>query len=216
LKIGGCEYPDTLQYDVDAGTWAKKEGKEFRIGIAPHLSWMSGGFTALSFVPAGSKVKIGAHIGSVEGPKHFDVVKAPFDCVIRAVNGRLLSEPRLANKDPFGEGWFALVEQTGQDSRLASLEEAVEPISALVSGLGIRCFAAFPDSEMYEIGVECSAVLVNLNELLSRSESGTIVHVVSDDPTADIEMARWEGQTGNAVVESFQDGKLFHFIVKKG
>jgi glycine cleavage system H protein len=215
VKIGGCEYPDSLLYDVDGWTWAKEEGAGVRIGIAPHLGWLSGGFTAVSFKPAGSRVGLGKSLGSVEGPKHFDVVRAPFDCVVKEVNRRLLAEPRLASKDPFNHGWFAILVQTAQKSRLVTLRDASKSISALVSRLGVHCFAAFPDVEMYEIGVECSAVLVNLDELMARSERGTVVHVVSDDATSDLEMSRWESQTGNKVIEASRDGKLFHFIVEK-
>jgi TusA-related sulfurtransferase len=42
-----------------------------------------------------------------------------------------------------------------------------------------------------------------------------VIHVVSDDVTADIEMERWSDQTGQAVLESRKEGKLTHFIVKK-
>lgn len=215
MKIGGCDYPDSLLYDVEAGTWAKKEESGYRIGIAPHLSWISGGFTSISFKSAGSRVEGGKILGSVEGPRHFDVVRAPFDCEIKEVNSRLVAEPRLANKDPFGSGWFALLGQVGASSRLTSLAEATDSIAAIVGRLGVHCFAEFPDMEMFEIGVECSAVLVRLNEHLGRSSSGIVVHVVSDDPTSDVEMVRWESQTGNRVLESRREGNLYHFIIKK-
>jgi glycine cleavage system H protein len=215
LKIEGCEYPDSLLYDVDAGTWANKEGDEFRIGLAPHLSWISGGFTSVSFKNSGTHVEIGKSLGSVEGPKHFDVVRAPFDCAIRKVNSRLTSEPKLVNKDPFGAGWFALLEQSGPTSRLLTPAEAMSSITTIVRRLGVRCFAEFPDIEMFEIGTECSAVLVKLNELMEKSRQGTVVHIVSDDPTSDIEIARWEHETENKLVESRLEERLHHFIVKK-
>jgi glycine cleavage system H lipoate-binding protein/TusA-related sulfurtransferase len=215
LKIGSCDYPDSLLYDVEAGTWARKEANVFRLGIAPHLSWISGGFTSVSFKRAGSRVEKGRSLGSVEGPRHFDVVRAPFDGVVAEMNSRLIAEPRLANKDPFGSGWFALLEQVGASSNLRSLAEVADSIATTVGRLGIHCFAEFPDTEMFEIGVECSAVLVRLNEQLARSSSGTVVHIVSDDPTSDVEMTRWESQTGNSVLESRREGSLYHFIVKK-
>lgn len=79
----------------------------------------------------------------------------------------------------------------------------------------VRCFKAYPDYEMWEIGVECAAVLVRLSELIERCAIGEIVHVISDDPTADIEMIRWSDQTGQEVLDTRQEGKLTHFIVKK-
>lgn len=215
MKIEGCEYPHALLYDADAGTWANKEGSEYRIGIAPHLSWISGGFTSVSFKNSGTHVEMGKSLGSLEGPKHFDVVRSPFDCVIKEVNSRLTSEPRLANKDPFGEGWFALLEQVGPASRLLTWAEAMSSITATVKRLGVRCFEEFPDIEMFEIGTECSAVLVKLNEIMEKSSKGTVVHIVSDDPTSDIEMVRWEHQTGNGLIESRAEERLHHFIVKK-
>jgi glycine cleavage system H protein len=215
LKIEGCEYPESLLYDVDSGTWANKEGSEYRIGIAPHLAWISGGFTSVTFKNVGTKVEMGKSLGSVEGPRHFDVVRAPFDSVIKRVNSKLASEPKLANKDPFGAGWFALLEQIGPTSRLLTWAEAASSVTATIKRLGIRCFAEFPDIEMFEIGTECSAVLVKLNEIMEKSRQGTIVHIVSDDPTSDIEMVRWEHQTGNRLIESRAEERLHHFIVKK-
>ncbi|MDV3243949.1 MAG: sulfurtransferase TusA family protein [Nitrososphaerales archaeon] len=215
MKIGDCEYPDALLYDAEAGTWAKEERGRFRLGLAPHLSWISGGFTSISFKSAGSRVGAGKSLGSVEGPRHFDVIRSPFDCIISEVNKKLLTNPRLANKDPFGAGWFIVVERFGGPSRLKDLAGAADSIYVIVRQLGVHCFAEFPDAEMFEIGVECSAVLVRLNEQLERSSSGTVVHIVSDDPTSDVEMARWQDQTGNAVLESRREGGLHHFIVKK-
>jgi len=78
-----------------------------------------------------------------------------------------------------------------------------------------RCFKAFPDHEMFEIGAECSAVLLKLNELVSTIPVGVVVHLVSDDPTAYVEMVRWTEMTGHNLVESRTEGNLFHFIVRK-
>lgn len=215
MRFGGCEFPDSLLYDVDSGTWGRREGQSYRIGLAPQLNWVSGGYTSVTFKEVGTHVAMGKSIGSVEGPRHFDVVRAPFECVVSSVNTEALSSPRLINKDPFGRGWFALLEFLGGPSTLKPLSEVSQSLQARLKELGLRCFAEFPDREMFEIGVECSAVLVRLNELLETSPSGTVVHVVSDDPTSDLEMARWEIQTGNPVLESVREGNLFHFIVRK-
>ncbi|MCS4540675.1 MAG: hypothetical protein HYU03_08305, partial [Thaumarchaeota archaeon] len=81
--------------------------------------------------------------------------------------------------------------------------------------LRVRCFEEFPDHEMHEIGTECAAVLVKLDELIEREPSGTVVHIVSDDPTAGIEMVRWSERTGNALVDERREGELEHFVIKK-
>jgi glycine cleavage system H protein len=54
-----------------------------------------------------------------------------------------------------------------------------------------------------------------LNELMGLCSLSEVVHVVSDDPTADIEMVRWSEETGQELLESRKEGKLMHFIVRK-
>jgi TusA-related sulfurtransferase len=68
---------------------------------------------------------------------------------------------------------------------------------------------------MFEIGVECAATLTKLDELLLKVPIGDVVHLVSDDITADLEMIRWSEQTGQSLLEIRTEGNLFHFIVKK-
>jgi TusA-related sulfurtransferase len=98
---------------------------------------------------------------------------------------------------------------------LSSPLGAEETIRSIIHNLHVRCFQAYPDYELWEIGVECAAVLVKLSELMQRCAVGEVVHVVSDDPTADIEMVRWSDQSGQAVLESRPEGNLMHFIVRK-
>jgi TusA-related sulfurtransferase len=68
---------------------------------------------------------------------------------------------------------------------------------------------------MWEIGVDCAGVLVRLNDLMEQSSLNEVVHVVSDDPTADIEIVRWWDETGQQLLESRKEGKLMHFVVRK-
>jgi glycine cleavage system H protein len=66
-----------------------------------------------------------------------------------------------------------------------------------------------------EIGTECSAVLVRLNDLLATIPMGEVVHLISDDPTAYVEMVVWSERTGQTLVDWRREGNLFHFIVRK-
>jgi hypothetical protein len=40
--------------------------------------------------------------------------------------------------------------------------------------LHVRCFSAFPDYEMFEIGVECAATLTKLDELIGKINMGKL------------------------------------------
>ena len=217
MRIDQCDFPDGLLYDVDNLVWAKESDGDLRIGITNVLAWSSGAFFAVTFKPVGTEVRRGQVVGSVEGPTHFDVVRAPVSGTVSAVNGMLNVEPKLLNKDPYGAGWFCEVRPKDRAdlATLKTLTEAQPSIAQQLKARRVHCFAEFPDQEMYEIGVECSAVLVELNGLLARSSEGTVVHIVSDDPTADIEMQRWSDETKNEVLETRKEGNLYHFIVKK-
>jgi glycine cleavage system H lipoate-binding protein/TusA-related sulfurtransferase len=217
MRIDHCEFPDDLLYDVANGTWVRREPGALKVGITSLLSWASGTFSTVSFKQVGTVLKRGEGAGSVEGPMHFDIVRAPVSGTISRTNKALIDEPKLLNKDPYGLGWFMEIrlEKPSELSLLQRLPADEPVIAARIRELRVHCFAEFPDHKMFEIGVECSAVLIKLNELLDRSPSATVVHVVTDDSTAPIEMVRWSDQTGNEIVESRKEGNLYHFIAKK-
>lgn len=217
MKIDHCEFPDELLYDLEHGTWGMLKGSVLRVGITSLLSWSFGTFSTITRKDIGTEVVRGQVMGSLEGSRHFDVFRSPVSGAISGTNSRLTGEPELLNKDPYGEGWFAEVKVRNMEELqvLQRLPEAGPAIAQQLKERHVRCFAAFPDYEMFDIGVECAAVLVKLNELLANSNPGTVVHVISDDNGAEVEMQRWSDQTGNAVLDSLKEGTFYHFIVKK-
>jgi len=217
MKIDGCEFPDALLYDLDNNVWAVIEDGVARVGITSILSWLTGGFTSVRF-RANPTITKGGVLGAVEGPRHFDVVRSPFTADLVETNEGLIENPRVLNADPYGKGWFARLKPLKLDDEVRFLKNASgarEGLGKKLKDFRVHCFAEFPDFEMFEIGVECSAVLVKLNDLLASSPIGTVVHIASDDPTGDIEMVRWSSQTGNAVPETKLEDGVYHFIVKK-
>ena len=66
-----------------------------------------------------------------------------------------------------------------------------------------------------KLELEFAATLTKLDELISKINIGNIVHIVSDDTSADLEMIRWSEQTGQGLLEFRKEGNLYHFIVKK-
>jgi len=217
LKINHCEFPDGLLYDVEQGTWAELKGDVIRVGITSLLSWSFGVFSAITFRGSGTTLVRGQVLGTLEGSRHFDVFRSPVAGTLSAANARLIDEPGLLNKDPYGEAWFAEIQVRNHDEvkALGRLPQAEHRIAELLKERHVHCFTAFPDFEIFDTGVECQAVLAKLNDLLGRSTPGTVVHVVSDDSSAEIEMQRWSDQTGNSVLDVQKEGKIFHYIVRK-
>ena len=219
MKIEQCEFPDDLLYDPEGLVWARPlESGEIVVGITSIYAALAGPVLKVSAKPLTASYDQHAAIGFLESGKYFGPIRSPIRGVLREVNAAVLAKPRTLTDASYGGGWFARLRPTNleQDRRaLRSSRDAREMLTKQIAALRIRCFAAFPDFEMFEIGLECSAVLAKLNELLTRIEVGAVVHLVTDDPTSPIEMVRWSDQTGQPVIDERKEGNLFHFLVRK-
>jgi glycine cleavage system H protein len=219
LQIEHCEFPDDALYDLENNVWIRLgSDRVVSLGITSVYAALAGRLIQVKFKPIGTRLEKTQSVATIESTKYFGVVRTPVAGKLVAVNTRLDREPKLANDSPYGDGWFAEIEREASDGGLESLyapSQVSEKVRSQIHELRVRCFGAFPDYEMWEIGVECAAVLIRLNELLERCKVNDIVHVVSDDATADIEMQRWTYDTGQVVLESRKEGNLTHFIVKK-
>lgn len=217
LQISGCLFYDDRLYDVENHIWVKKINNHVEIGIDSVMNWMTGQIRSLSISKKGEYLHKGKVFGSLESSRHFDVLRSPISGLVTEVNSAALNDPIIVNRDPYIKGWLlrARPNDFGELQTLSTAEEAKGRLEELIKFFNIRCFKEFPDIELFEIGVECSATLVKLNELMNNSKAGTVVHIVTDDPTADIEMIRWADQTGNLFLESRAEGNLRHLLVKK-
>ena len=219
MQIDHCDFPDDALYDVDNRVWVRLLGSDTAtVGMTSVHSALAGRLNKINFKPVGSVLQKGKSVATIESVKYFGVVQTPLSGTLIETNPVLTEQPKLANDSPYDLGWFVKVEAPLLAEELKSLSDltsARESLKSQISQLRVRCFKAYPDYDMWEIGVECAAVLVRLNELIERCALNDVIHVVSDDPTADIEMERWSDETGQLVLESRKEGKLTHFIVKK-
>ena len=218
-KIQECEFPGDLLYDDEGLTWAREERNgHVVVGITTILAAVAGKLTSITPKPEGQAYARGKAIGAIESGRYFGLIRTPVGGTLVAVNGTVVRRPKTLSEDPYGEGWFARVRpsQFEDDKRLLkTIDDATALLRVQIGALRVRCFAAFPDYEMFEIGVECAAVLVKLNELIGRIDVGDVIHIVSDDGTAPIEMVQWSEEREQPVVESRREGNLYHFLVRK-
>jgi glycine cleavage system H protein len=219
MEIEHCVFPDDLIYDLDNLVWARRNvGNVLVIGITSILSAIAGKISAVKLKEVNTAVMRGKNVGTIESGKYFGAVRAPVDGKILAINHELVSNPKLANDSPYEKGWFIALAPTsdlGILEDLKSLPDDSEEIRSLIRTLHVKCYTALPDYEMFEIGIECAATLSKLDDLISGIESGQIIHLVSDDPTADIEMTKQADQTGHKLIETRKEENLLHFLVKK-
>jgi glycine cleavage system H lipoate-binding protein/TusA-related sulfurtransferase len=218
MKIDNCSFPEDLLYDTENFTWISNKGKKtVTMGITTIMTSIAGKLSSIKLKPVGAKLEKGKSCGFLESAKYFGVVRTPISGIIVQVNKSLMNKPKLANDFPYAEGWFVKIELSDMEDlkALETIENCHDKMSIAIQKLRVRCFAAFPDHEMFEIGVECSATLAKLDELIEKIPAGEVIHLVSDDPTADLEMSRWSEERGQSLLEIKNEGNLLHFIVKK-
>jgi glycine cleavage system H lipoate-binding protein/TusA-related sulfurtransferase len=219
LEIEHCEFPEDRLYDLENNVWIKLDERRIAtIGITSIHASLAGRLRQVRFRPTDEPFEKGRAVATIESPKYFGAVRTPLTGVLVEANLALETNPKPASDQPYNGGWFVRILPTRLDQEIQTAVQprtAEERIRSQIRELRIRCFKAFPDHEMWEVGVECAAALVRLNDLMTQINVNDVVHVVSDDPTADIEMVRWSDQTGQELLESRWEGKLAHFIVRR-
>jgi len=219
LEIDHCVFPDDLLYDLENNTWLRIEDNgEVTVGVTSVLPAIAGKLTLARLKSAEVAIQRGQSLGTLESLKFVGPVPSPVSGILLKTNGLIVDRPRIINDSPYQEGWIASLKPSHLALERILLSKSTESKTLLVKKIAefhVRCFKAFPDHEMSEIGTECSAVLIRLNELLTTIPVGEVVHLVSDDQTAYVEMVAWSERTGQNLLDWRQDGNLFHFIVKK-
>ncbi len=219
MEIDHCVFPDDLLYDLENNTWLRIEDNgEVTVGVTSVLPAIAGKLTLARLKSAEVAIQRGQSLGTLESLKFVGPVPSPVSGILLKTNGLIVDRPRIINDSPYQEGWIASLKPSHLALERILLSKSTESKILLVKKIAefhVRCFKAFPDHEMSEIGTECSAVLIRLNDLLATIPVGEVVHLVSDDQTAYVEMVAWSERTGQNLLDWRQEGNLFHFIVKK-
>ncbi len=219
MEIDHCVFPDDLLYDLENNTWLRIEDNgEVTVGVTSVLPAIAGKLTLARLKSAEVAIQRGQSLGTLESLKFVGPVPSPVSGILLKTNGLIVDRPRIINDSPYQEGWIASLKPSHLALERILLSKSTESKTLLVKKIAefhVRCFKSFPDHEMSEIGTECSAVLIRLNDLLATIPVGEVVHLVSDDQTAYVEMVAWSERTGQNLLDWRQEGNLFHFIVKK-
>ncbi len=219
MEIDHCIFPDDLLYDLENNTWLRvEEDGEVTIGVTSVLPAIAGKLTLARLKAVGIDIRRGQSLGTLESQKFVGPIPSPVSGTLVTTNGLVVDKPRIINEAPYEDGWIARIRPSQlalERILLSKSSESKIPLRQKIAEFHVRCFKAFPDHEVSEIGTECSAVLVRLNDLLATLPTGEVVHLISDDPTAYVEMVVWSERTGQSLVDWRKEGNLFHFIVKK-
>jgi glycine cleavage system H protein len=115
--------PD-LKYTKDH-EWVKVEGKLARVGITDHAQTELTEIVFVELPGMDKEVGTGDVLGNVESVKTVSEVFAPVSGIVKEANGKLVDSPEFLNKDPYGQGWIAVIEMSdlSESSKLMSADD---------------------------------------------------------------------------------------------
>jgi len=120
--VRGCKLPNELLYDVENNIWYRDNGDgTMTLGMTTVASAMAGQLVAFTAKKAGRSVDTGKSCATIESGKWVGPAKIAFDAEVVAVNEALTANPKLANSDPYGEGWMVKVRPKDWDAAKAIL-----------------------------------------------------------------------------------------------
>ncbi|MGH8933878.1 MAG: glycine cleavage system protein GcvH [Egibacteraceae bacterium] len=101
--------PEGLSYTKDH-EWVRTEGDRVRVGITDHAQRQLGDVVYVELPRTGDRFEATEPFGSVESVKAVSEVYMPVTGTIAEVNESLNDEPEQVNGDPYGDGWFIVID----------------------------------------------------------------------------------------------------------
>jgi glycine cleavage system H protein len=121
-SVRGCNLPDELLYDVENNIWYRENPDgTVTLGMTAVAAAMAGQLVAFTAKKAGRKVQSGKSCATVESGKWVGPAKIGFDAEVVEVNDALTGNPKLANAEPYGEGWMVKVKPADWAAAKATL-----------------------------------------------------------------------------------------------
>ncbi|MCS4542482.1 MAG: glycine cleavage system protein H [Euryarchaeota archaeon] len=120
-KAGEYEVPEDLYYSEDL-IWAKVEpDKKVKCGLTDYGAKISQNIVYIELPIVGTAVTKGEVIGTAETVKAVGEIKAPLSGTVTAVNEDAINDPSLITSDPYGKGWFVVIQPSNLDADVKEL-----------------------------------------------------------------------------------------------
>jgi glycine cleavage system H protein len=113
MDIDRFHFPDDLLYDREHN-WARIEGNIATVGLTDFGQDLAGEIVYAEQPRVGREITAPDPYMSLESGKWVGRVKAIVSGKIVETNEEIEWESTIINEDPYGEGWFAKVEISGQ------------------------------------------------------------------------------------------------------
>jgi len=121
-KVNELHFPDDRYYDPEEHLWVKVDDGRVTIGIDELGRWAAGTVSYVDLHRVGKRiVRRGGAFGTLEANEFVGALRSPIRGTIVSTNAALSDEPRAVNEDPYGRGWFVVIEPSNLDEDLTAL-----------------------------------------------------------------------------------------------
>ena len=101
--------PKDLRYHKEH-EWIRVDGQQATLGISHFAQDALGDVVFVDLPKVGTTVTANQEIGEVESTKATSSIYSPVSGKVIEVNTTLQDHPEYLNKDPYGQGWIAVIE----------------------------------------------------------------------------------------------------------
>ena len=129
-RADGIELPGDLYYARRDHFWARLEEGKVRVGLDMLGQESAGPVKHIQLKPVGTVVAKGRMFGTIEAGKYVGALRAPVAGTLVEVNQKVVQTPSLVNSDPYGEGWFVVIEPTSLEADLKDLVSGENEVQA--------------------------------------------------------------------------------------
>ncbi len=105
------DFPEDLKYAANH-EWVSADGAHVKMGISDYAQDALGDIVFVELPEVGRQVVAGEAFAEVESTKSVSDVYSPVSGTVISANQALDTKPELVNSDPYGDGWFVVIDAT--------------------------------------------------------------------------------------------------------
>lgn len=119
--VGGFQVPENLRYHP-GHTWALSESPSLvRVGMDDFASKLTGAVDSITLPQRGQWIRQGQKMCTVHRNGNAVDMVSPIEGTVADINQAVASDPKLALRDPYGEGWLVTVQSPDAKTNFRNL-----------------------------------------------------------------------------------------------
>jgi glycine cleavage system H lipoate-binding protein len=108
--VGGFEVPENLRYH-SGHTWALSESPNLvRVGMDDFAAKLTGKMEHITLPQRGQWIRQGQKMCTIHRDGRAVDMVSPIEGIVSDINEAIVRDPKLALRDPYGEGWLLTVQ----------------------------------------------------------------------------------------------------------